>query len=60
MSKEAPTSKTPADGTAAPEWWCNFCDFKTNDQKVYLSHSCAEVLKQQSKNVRATGKNACG
>jgi hypothetical protein len=58
-ANEPRATETPAAGKQA-KWWCNFCDFKTDDQKEYLSHSCAEVLKQKGKTVTPTGKNACG
>jgi hypothetical protein len=29
------------------EWWCNFCDFRSDDEDLYLKHSCAEELKKR-------------
>ncbi len=29
------------------KWWCNFCDLRTDDQEVYLSHSCQEELRKR-------------
>jgi hypothetical protein len=62
MSAEAQKTRpagTAADGKTA-EWWCNFCDFKTDDQKEYLGHSCVDVLKQRGKTVVPRDKNSCG
>jgi len=42
---------------AAPpaRWWCNFCGFKTDDRRLYLAHSCTEVLESQGKKIPASG-----
>ena len=42
------------------EWWCNFCNYKTDDQSAYIAHSCAEELKKQGKAPTATDKKHCG
>jgi hypothetical protein len=34
-------NQRPAD---AKKWWCNFCNFTTDDTNEYLAHSCKEVL----------------
>jgi hypothetical protein len=60
MSQGTPKT-APSGGTGgAAKWWCNFCDFKTDDQKAYLAHSCQEVLKQQGRTPQASGKSSCG
>jgi hypothetical protein len=59
MAKETPPAPaTP--GKKELKWWCNFCDFRTDDEREYLAHSCQEVLKRQGKTVEASGKSACG
>jgi hypothetical protein len=60
LSNETPPGKADIAAKKEPKWWCNFCNFKTDDQREYLAHSCTEVLKQQGKSVAATGKNECG
>jgi len=38
------------EGEAPPaKWWCNFCGFRTDDEDLYLKHSCADELKKQGK-----------
>jgi hypothetical protein len=54
-------STTGQPSTAAkPEWWCNFCDYKSSDQAAYLAHSCVEELKKQGKATAAGDKKQCG
>jgi len=60
VNKESTDGAAPATAAAPAPWWCNFCDFKTDDQKEYLRHSCVEVLERQGKQVTTSGKNACG
>jgi hypothetical protein len=55
MSNTEPASPAPKQ-----EWWCNFCDFKTTDQAIYIQHSCADELKKQGKEPKAGNKNQCG
>jgi hypothetical protein len=50
----------PSSTMEKPVWWCNFCDFKTEDQAVYLKHSCADELKKQGKSAQAGDKKHCG
>lgn len=54
-------STTPSSGAASKQiWWCNFCNYKTEDQADYLKHSCAEVLKKQGKPAGPGDKTHCG
>jgi hypothetical protein len=54
-------STTGQPSTAAkPEWWCNFCNYKSSDQAAYLAHSCVEELKKQGKATAAGDKTHCG
>ena len=41
------TAGKPSTTTGKTTWWCNFCNFKTEDQALYLKHSCADELKKQ-------------
>jgi hypothetical protein len=50
----------PSTVTEKPTWWCNFCNFKTQDQAVYLKHSCAEELKKQGQSPQAGDGRHCG
>jgi hypothetical protein len=29
------------------KWWCNFCDYRSDDEEEYLAHSCVETLEQR-------------
>jgi len=51
----APTAERTAD---KKKWWCNFCNFTTDDQQEYLSHSCQEVLARGDR--PAPPKQTCG
>jgi hypothetical protein len=42
------------------EFWCNFCDFRTNDLPAYLAHSCKDVLAERGVEIVPTGRNECG
>jgi hypothetical protein len=42
-----------------PEWWCNFCGFRTRSVREYLSHSCANVLASAGVEVALTESNEC-
>jgi hypothetical protein len=33
---------------AEKKWWCNFCDFRTDDEKEYLAHSCKDELARRA------------
>ncbi|MCA1594904.1 MAG: hypothetical protein LC772_00530 [Chloroflexi bacterium] len=43
--------------SAAPEtakkWWCNFCDFRSDDEKEYLNHSCKDELAKKKQSAPA-------
>lgn len=45
--------------TEKPIWWCNFCNFKTEDQAVYLKHSCVDELKKQEPSPRSGDRSHC-
>ena len=50
MSETAkPNFESKKDSDTAPVWWCNFCGFRTDERKAYLTHSCGEVLARQGK-----------
>jgi hypothetical protein len=54
---EATSEEEQAMATAQPgpanseakqgKWWCNFCDLRTDDQELYLSHSCKDELEKK-------------
>lgn len=46
--------------TEKSTWWCNFCDFKTQDQALYLKHSCTEVLERRGKSAQGGNRTHCG
>lgn len=50
----------PTGATEKSTWWCNFCDFKTEDQALYLKHSCTEELKKRGKSVQGGDRTHCG
>ena len=39
--------KTPDPAMKKSKFWCNFCGFVTEDEQVYLAHSCAEELRRK-------------
>ena len=39
----------PAQDSREPKWWCNFCEFGTDDREAYLAHSCREELEKKGK-----------
>lgn len=49
----------PSGTTEKPTWWCNFCDFKAEDQALYLKHSCADELKKAGKTAEKSDKTHC-
>jgi len=49
----------PEDNTESSQWWCNFCGFRTDDAKVYLAHSCKDVLAERGVTIEPTGGNEC-
>jgi hypothetical protein len=54
------SEQTPAAApTTDASYWCNFCDFRTNDLQGYLSHSCQDVLANRGVEVKPTGRNEC-
>ena len=60
----APAQSISAAASSAPnnqasQFWCNFCDFRTDDANAYLAHSCADVLAARGVEVKPTGKNEC-
>jgi hypothetical protein len=38
-----------------PQWWCNFCEFGTDDREAYLAHSCRDVLAAKGKDIPGFG-----
>ena len=36
------------------KWWCNFCDFRSDDEKEYLEHSCKDELARRAKAEKTT------
>ena len=53
------SSATSVPNNQASQFWCNFCDFRTDDANAYLAHSCADVLAARGVEVKPTGKNEC-
>jgi hypothetical protein len=49
----------PSEKAKAAEWWCNFCDFRTDDEQEYLTHSCKDVLAARGVDAKPTGANEC-
>lgn len=40
------------------KWWCDFCDFRSDDRETFLAHNCAEVLEQQGRGITFREGNA--
>ena len=55
---QQPVQTDPAERPRA-KWWCNFCNFETDDQHEYMAHSCLQVLESSGKTVQPTGQNEC-
>jgi hypothetical protein len=50
----------PVPDPPRPQWWCNFCDFGTDDRDAYLAHSCRDVLAAKGKDIPGLGtENLC-
>lgn len=30
----------------AGKWWCNFCNFRSDNEQEYLNHSCTDELEK--------------
>ena len=39
--------------TKQKKWWCNFCGFRTDDEKAYLAHSCKDELAKKKDDPKA-------
>ena len=46
-------------GTDKKQFWCNFCNFESNDLQDYLSHSCREVITDRGEELPESLGNVC-
>ena len=58
-----PTEQARADAaqstTTAQKWWCNFCNYRTDDEELYLAHSCIDVLAERGELPNSKERNEC-
>jgi hypothetical protein len=59
--EEQEQMETRREAASAPEqeWWCNFCNFKSDDQATYLAHSCTEELEKRAEPLQDENKDHC-
>jgi hypothetical protein len=45
--------------TVHKKFWCNFCNFESDDLQDYLSHSCRAVLAERGESEPEQKNSAC-
>jgi hypothetical protein len=43
---DQPLDETPQLWGIQGKWWCDFCDFRTDDRDEYLAHSCLDMMER--------------